>query len=85
MSELNRQDWHDEDHKLDEEFAEVIPFVRDLPEPQVPPRLNSAVMQLARTQVDDNLDSNWLLGQGPRVILVTLILFAMAMLVILGF
>ena len=84
MTELQRQHWDNEDDALDQEYADVIPFVRDPVLPDVPPRLNSAVMQLARTQVDDPLEDNWLLGQGPRVILVTLILFAVAMLVLLN-
>ncbi len=80
--------WSAEDKLLDEEFADVIPIIRSrsetsIPPPTVPSSIDSKVKKMAESRVVDSITDNWLLGQGPRVILVTCILFSIAMLVLL--
>ena len=75
------EDWSAEDEALAAEFADVIPLVREElpPAPKVPNHLRRRVLAMAAASTGDDLDQQWLLGQGPRVILVTLLLFAIAM------
>ncbi len=86
MSEHAKTSWDREDHALEEEFGEVVPFVASVTEqaPAPPRALDARILDMAHSRVANDLDKSWLLGQGPRLILVTCILFAIAMMVLLG-
>lgn len=76
--------WQKEDSEFDQEFAEVIQFIReDKTSPKTPRHLNRKILDYARARQSDKLEKNWLLGQGPWVILVTVITFAIAVLTLL--
>ncbi len=79
-----KQDWNLDDHELESEFADVIPLIRerDKSVPAVPKSLRHKVTAMAASDQAEALQNHWLLGQGPKVVMVTLILFVGAMMVL---
>ena len=70
----------EDDLSLEEEFADVIPLVRKHPKQHpVPTALDRRIQRLAEQSVEDELEHSWLLAQWPRAVLVTLILFGVAL------
>ena len=85
MTKAKKVNWQAEDEQFEQEFGTVLKVVRSLePLIQVPRSVNRKVRRLARERVSEQIEDSWLLGQGPRMILVTCILFAIASMVILS-
>ncbi len=81
MSLPNPSNWSDDDDAIEQEFAEVISFVREKEtEVSVPRTLDSKVKRLARGSVFDELEQSWVFSSGARLTLVILVFFAIAML-----
>lgn len=81
--ELKTVDWLEEDHKVAAENAEIIQLYQAHQEDiAVPDLLDRRIRELARQQEQEPLTSDWLFGQGPWVILVTCILFIVALMVL---
>ncbi|MBO6704437.1 MAG: hypothetical protein JJ921_19000 [Pseudomonadales bacterium] len=82
-AELNTKDWHEEDHEVASENAEIIGLYRahrnDI---VVPDLLDRRIHELASQQNREQVTSQWVLGQGPWVILVTSIVFIVALMVL---
>ena len=85
MKSNKQNNWNEEDLELEKEFADVIPLMRESPGkiPKVPRSVTRKILSYAREANTSDLEKNWLLGQGPWVVLVTLILFATIILVLL--
>lgn len=84
MKSTEQNNWDSEDRELEREYADVIPLIRKLRKvPRVPRRLDRKILAYARQRTKSELEENWLLGQGPWVVLVTLIVFAVVILVLL--
>lgn len=78
-----RQHWEDEDFALEEEHAALLDVIDGDRQPvDVPVRLRRKVLALARERAETDISKNWIFGQIPRVILVTCILFAIAVIFI---
>ncbi len=78
---VNREHWEEDDRLLDDEHGDVIALLdRHRDEPKVPGALDRRIKRLAAERRGENASSHWILGQGPLVILVTLILFSIALL-----
>lgn len=72
--------WSKEDEALDQEFADVIAFVKDAePDKKVPRALDSKVKQMARGSVFDEIEQSWAFGNAARLTLAILVFFAIAM------
>ena len=79
MKPMTHSHWTADDELLEAEFEDVIDVVRESSKsPVVPSALNRKIAEMAGADPLAELSSSWLLGQGPRVILVTLIFFAIA-------
>lgn len=74
-------DWSEDDLAIEQEFAEVISFVRqsDTLKP-VPKALDRSIKQIARGSALDELEQSWLLSNGAKLTLTVLVFFAIAML-----
>ena len=85
MKSNQHNNWDEEDRSLEKEYADVIPLIRESPGKirKVPRYVTRKILSYAREANSTDLEKNWLLGQGPWVILVTLILFATIILVLL--
>ena len=78
--------WTDEDHEVEEEFADIIPIIRKEERPvSVSHNLDKKVLRMVGQSPAEQLLDHWLLGSHPRVILVMLIFFAIALLTSLFF
>ena len=81
MSLANKPNWSEEDHAIEQEFGEVIAFVREKEtEVKVPKALDQKVKQFARGSVFDELEQSWVLGNGAKLTLAILVFFAISML-----
>lgn len=73
--------WSSEDQAIETEFAEVIELVREnVPAKPVPRALDRRVKEIARGSAFDEIEQSWLLGNGAKLVLGTLVFFAIAML-----
>ena len=82
MSDVSRDEWIEEDFALEAEFSDVVSEVAQQ-QPPVPPvssKLDRRVKELAGISIMDELEKSWLLGQGPRIILAVLLMFAIGLL-----
>ena len=82
MSDVLKDEWIEEDFALEEEFSDVVSEVAQQ-QPSVPPvssKLDRRVKELAGISITDELEKSWLLGQGPRIILAVLLMFAIGLL-----
>lgn len=88
MNAMEKTDWSIDDRELEAEFRDVSSVLRDLEStnagpPSVPRSLDRRIRQLAGDAFPTNILGHWIFGSGPLVILVTLILFAVAMFVLI--
>ncbi len=82
MSDVSRDEWIEEDFALEAEFSDVVSEVAQQ-QPMVPlvsSKLDRRVKKLAGISITDELEKSWLLGQGPRIILAVLLMFAIGLL-----
>jgi len=82
VSDVLRDEWIEEDFALEAEFSDVVSEVAQQ-QPPVPPvssKLDRRVKELAGISITDELEKSWLLGQGPRIILAVLLMFAIGLL-----
>ena len=81
----NRYDWERQDIEVEAELDSEIMLWREQQElNQIPPGLDQKVSQMARFSVGDELESHWLFSQSTRLILVTLLLFAIGIAYVLS-
>ena len=81
----NRYDWERRDIEVEAELDSEIMLWREQQElNQIPPGLDQKVSQMARFSVGDELESHWLFSQSTRLILVTLLLFAIGIAYVLS-
>ena len=74
-------DWSKDDLEIEQEFAEVINFVKQRKtEKPVPKALDRSIKQIARGSALDEIEQSWLLSNGARLTLTVLVFFAIAML-----
>lgn len=74
-------DWSEDDLAIEQEFAEVISFVKQSETPKpVPKALDRSIKQIARGSALDELEQSWLLSNGAKLTLTVLVFFAIAML-----
>jgi hypothetical protein len=72
--------WSAEDEEIEQEFAEIIAFVKDNEtEQRIPRVLDQRVKQFARGSVFDEIEQSWVFGSGARLTLAILVFFAVAM------
>lgn len=80
------QHWEPMDRELDEEHHNVLEFVRENvfdEEVEPPASVDRKIRALAAAKTGSDPGSEWILGQGPWVVLVICILFSIAMLFLL--
>ena len=78
------QSWDDEDENINDEYAEVIEFIRaDKRQKKAPAHLSRQILAYARAKRAEPVEKNWFLGQGPWVILTTIIAFSILILTLL--
>ncbi len=86
MNQTEKAHWQSEDFLLDKENEQLLSLVHaDQPAPTPTPSLDRKIRAMAHARIQISPDQHWIFGQGPRVILVTLIMFAIAMAVLLAF
>ena len=72
--------WDKDDDEIEQEFAEIIAFVRENEtEQKIPRSLDSKVKQIAKGSVFDEIEQSWVFGSGARLTLAILVFFAVAM------
>lgn len=84
----NHQHWQADDLTLLDEHADVINLVHekrfDVAEETPPAHLDNYVRQIALSKSGEPGSNHWILGQGPLVVLVTCIFFAIAIMWLAG-
>ncbi len=75
--------WDDDDRSLNAEHRDVVELLeRHRQEIPVPGALDRRIRRLSAQRQRERLSEHWIFGQGPRVALVGIILFAIALAVL---
>ena len=80
MTQQAQQDWDDEDFELEIEFADVTRLTRlnKSKPPRVPGKLDRLIRKHAMFSASEKLVQNWLLSPAMQLVLVTLLIFSIA-------
>ena len=81
-----RANWSQEDLDLEREFEDVADIWHNDKSsvPSAPNRLDRQVRKLARYHIGDDIQQNWLFGQGPRLATAMTIFFAVGVYFVLS-
>ena len=78
MKPNDRNSWVQEDHEMAAEFHDIAKaWQKEKPEvPSLQAALDRKVKKFAYSQIEDELQQNWLFGQGPRLATAATLFFA---------